>query len=204
MTKDEIYEHLAKVYLGKKKKKKKRKNLRFYTLLFINVVTLPIIIGLIVGAVNFRSSKGRVRTNNSLQLALNYYPLRINYDFQKDRPQVLDFALNLPETDVSKYSSLEFSLRGAKKSYPQRLKITLENKRKEKSSYYLSNLTTHWQKVSIPLSDFKELTDLSNLNKISFILEAWNLNNKTGSFLVEDIGFSTQNRSLNPAKDSSL
>jgi hypothetical protein len=203
MTKDEIYEHLAKVYLGKKKKKKKQKNLKFYTLLFINVVTLPVIIGLIVGAVNYHSLAGKAKPNSSLQLALNYYPLRINYDFRQDRPQVMDFALNLPESDISKYSHLEFSLKGGKKSYPAKLKITLENRRREKSSYYLSDITTSWQKVSIPLSEFKEITDLSNLTKISFVLEAWNLNNKTGSILVEDIGFATH-RTLNPAKDSSL
>jgi len=197
MTKDEIYEHLAKVYLGKKKKKKKRKDLKFYTLLFINVITIPLIIALIVGAVNSRAAKGKIGSSNAVLLALNYYPLRINYDFNNDKPQVQDFVLNLPEIDIGKYTELEFSLKGIKQSYPRLLKITLENKRKEKSSYYLASLSNRWRKVTIPLSEFKEITDTSNLTKISFAIESWNQNNKSGSLLIDDLGFSARNKQLN-------
>lgn len=197
MTKDEIYEHLANVYLGKKKKKKKRKNLKFYTLLFVNIVTVPLIIALIVGAVYSRGIRGKIKANNSVSLALNYYPLRINYDFNNNKPQVQDFAFNLPEIDISKYAELVFSLKGAKQSFPRILKISLENKRKEKAAYYLSGITANWNKVTIPLSDFKELTDLSSLTKISFVVESWNQNNKMGSFLIDDLGFSSKNRQLN-------
>lgn len=197
MNKDEIYEHLAKVYLGKKKKKKKRKNFKFYTLLFINVVSVPLILALVIGAVSSRVTKPKVKSNNSLLLALNYYPIRVNYDFTDGRPQVQDFVLNLPEVDITKYSQLEFSLKGSKKGSPKILKITLENRRREKSSYYLPDISRNWQKVNIPLSDFRELTDLSRLTKISFILEGWNQNNQSGSFLIDDLGFSAKNKPLN-------
>jgi hypothetical protein len=198
MTKDEIYEHLAKVYLGKKKKKKKQKNFKFYTLLFINVVTLPLIAALIVGAVNSRFLKGsKVKTGNAIQLSLNAYPLRISYDFKDDRPQVQDFVLNLPDIDVSRFSRLEFLLRAGKRDYPRLIKLTLQNKRRETSFYYLSSISHNWQRISIPLSEFKGLNDFSNLTRISFGFESWNQNNKSGSVLIEDLGFSGDNNQIN-------
>lgn len=196
MTKDEIYEHLAKVYLGKKKKRKKGNNLRFYTLLFINVVTLPIIIALIVGAVNSSPSRGKIKSKNSLGLALNQYPLRINYDFRQRNPQIQDFSINLPEVNAKTFSHLEISLRGADNP-PRLVKIVLENKKKEKAAYYLSGISSNWQKIQIPLNNFEELSDLSVLTKISFVLEAWNVDNQKGGLLVDSIGFSGDNQPSN-------
>ncbi|MFZ5800882.1 MAG: hypothetical protein ACOY3D_05870 [Candidatus Omnitrophota bacterium] len=189
MTKDEIYEHLAKVYLGKKKKRKKDNNLRFFTLLFINVITLPIVLALIVGAVNSSTSRSKIKSKNSLGLALNQYPLRINYDFRRDQPQIQNFSINLPEVNAQKFAYLEISLRGGD-SRPRLVKIVLENRKKEQAAYYLSGVSNRWQKMQIPLNNFGELSDLSVLTKISFVFEAWNTDNQRGGLLVDSIGFS--------------
>lgn len=189
MTKDEIYEHLAKVYLGKKKKKKKVSGVKFYTLLFLNIAA---VCG--VGLFVFYGLKGiglkENRSSNNIYFSVNQYPLRLQFNFDKPFPQIENFSLPLPEVDVRNYSLLEFSIRSGKGAVPAILKITLENKKKELSSYFLKRISPKWQRVIIPLEDFKEITDWSKITKIHFVFEAWNTQTKKGSVLIDNVCFS--------------
>ena len=41
----------------------------------------------------------------------------------------------------------------------------------------------------IPLDDFKEITDWSAIEKVSFVFEAWNLEKPKGMVIIDDISF---------------
>ncbi len=191
MTKDEIYEHLAKVYLGKKKKKKKATGLRFYALLFINLIAV-----LGIGTLFFLGLKGQGlkdrHSRSAINFALNQYPLRLQYNFETPFPQIENFSLPLPQIDARPYTLLEFSMRAGRDGIPSILRITLENKKKEISSYFIKRISNKWQKIIMPLANFKEITDWSNITKIHFVFEAWNTGTKKGSVLIDDVCFSNE------------
>ncbi len=189
MTKDEIYEHLAKVYLGKKKKKKKSPSFRFYILLFINIFVVAGISAMLFYGLKGLAFKEK-HNRNDIYFSLNQYPLRLQYNFSAAYPQIENFSLPLPELDARSYSLLKFSIRAGKDTMPSILRITLENKKRELSSYFLKRISHKWQKIVISLSDFKEITDWSNITKIHFVFEAWNTGTKKGSVLIDDICFS--------------
>lgn len=186
MTREEIYEHLAQVYLGKKTKKKKKYNL-IKVILFVNLVAITLLPSFYF--VNSKNTKNIQKQEQSFELALNYYPLRLVYDFKGNTLQVENFSLHLPNLNVENYNSLIFYLRGKRDLSPRILKISLENKKKEKSVFYLSGIEAKWQKISIPLSEFKEISDWTNITKLSFIIEAWNTDEEKGSVLIDDVHF---------------
>ena len=189
MTKDEIYEHLAKVYLGKKKKKKTLEP-KFYLLLFINIFAVLGISALFF--LGSKSLKPSAKIGSDVSFSVNKYPLRLQYNFNTPYPQIENFSLPLPGVDCRSYRNLKFSIRAGREEMPEILKITLENKKKEMSSYFLKHISNKWNKITIPLEDFKEITDWSNITKVHFVFEAWNTGAKKGSVLIDDICFSNE------------
>lgn len=190
MTKDDIYEHLAHVYLGKKEKNKKRKKHPSKRKLFGQIVlTLLVLTSAFYGFTAFLSGRANYSKNNVIY-SLSNNPLRITYDFHDPYPQIKRFLLPIPKTNAAKYKALSFSIRATDDGAPGIVKIMLKNKKDEASSYFLKDVDTKWQKVSIPFEEFSSITDWTNLTDVSFIFEAWNTKDKRGSVLVEDICFS--------------
>lgn len=186
MTREEIYEHLAQVYLGKKTKKKKKYNF-IKVILFANLIAITLLPSFYL--FNSKTSQNIKKQEQSFSLALNYYPLRFVYNFKNGAPQVENFSLHLPAVNVTNYDSLVFYLRGKSHLAPRILKISLENKKKEKSVYYFDKVEAKWQKITIPLKEFKDITDWTNITKLSFIIEAWNTDETKGSVLIDDVHF---------------
>jgi len=186
MTREEIYEHLAQVYLGKKTKKKKKYNF-MKVILFANLIAITLLPSFYF--ISAKNTKDIQKQEQSLTLALNYYPLRVVYNFKDNAPQVENFSLHLQNVNVENYDSLVFYVRGRSRLSPRILKVSLENKKKEKSVYYLDTLEAKWQKITIPLKEFKEISDWTNINKLSFIIEAWNTDETKGSVLIDDVHF---------------
>ena len=199
MTKEEIYEHLAKVYIGKKQKKKKGDSLLIKTLFFVSLLFFISALFFVITGSNFLIKRRSVENKqNLLSLSLGNYPLRLSYNFDKDNPQRQNFSMYLPNLDLRQFDSLVFSIRGLEDRVPRLLKIGLENKRREKSRFYFDDITYKWKKVIIPLDKFKEITDWSQITKISFIFEAWNLDTLEGKVLIDGVSFSSK-RSNDPA-----
>ena len=65
------------------------------------------------------------------------------------------------------------------------------NHKNESATYFLKTVSDNWHEVSIPLEQFNEISDWSNLTDISFILEAWNTKGKKGVILIDNISFSS-------------
>ncbi len=189
MTRDEIYDHLAKVYLGKREnvvQEKKKKTLNKSWLIINIVITAVILVSTVYGFTAFLTR--RVSLKNEVFYSLNNNPIRIVYDLNDPFPSTKTFTITIPNKDISKYSHLNLSIRGLNEA-PGVIKMILGNQRNEKATYYIQNVQTGWQKVSIPL-DKLNLTDWSTVTDVSFVLEAWNMDFKKGTVLIDDLAFS--------------
>ena len=190
MTRDEIYDHLAKVYLGKRTnavEEKKKKTLNQSWLVINSVITAMILISTVYGFTAFLTQ--RVALKNEVFYFLNNNLIRIGYDLNEPFPSTKTFSITIPRKDASKYSHLNLSIRGMNDAYPGIVKMVVGNQRNEKATYYIQNVQGFWQKVNIPLEKLN-LTDWSTVTDVSFMLEAWNVDFKKGTVLIDDISFS--------------
>lgn len=190
MDKEEIYEHLAQVYLGKKSQDKpqSKKHFRFPQ-------QARIILMFLAGCVVFYSLTAFLSRRHdfkaSIIFALNNSPIRVKYDLNDPFPQVKDFSITIPPTaDIAKYKSLNFSIRGLEEGYPDVVRVVLTNTKNETAFQYIDQVNLKWKHATIPLEDFSGITDLSTLSEVSFVLEGWNVKKKKGIILIDDICFS--------------
>jgi len=191
MTRDDIYDHLAQVYLGKRTKTDVRKKQQFSAWLVINIfITVIIFTSAFYGLTAFLTHR-----NSSLQsriiFSLHNGPVRVEYNFTDPFPPVKTFALDVPSMDAARYGNIQFSIRGKEEGAPGIVKVVVKNRRNEEGSYYIQGVGLDWQEFSIPLDEFKQITDWSSLTDISFVLESWNIDNKKGLILIENICFSS-------------
>ena len=189
MTRDEIYEHLAKVYLGKRQdavveQKKKPVNQPW---LVINItITAVLLISTVYGFTAFLTHKAGLR--NQVFYALSNNPIRIAYDLNDPFPATKTFAIDVP-VNAAKYATLNFSIRGMNGAYPGIVKLTVVNRKNERAAYFVRNVNADWQKVRVPLENLN-LTDWTTVREVAFVLEAWNVDFRKGTVLVDDISFS--------------
>ncbi len=190
MNRDEIYDHLAQVYLGKKNsaKENKKKKLNAAWLMMNIVITLLILASSFYGFTAFLSRQ-QVDLKDRIVYSLNNNLIRITYDLGYPYAPVKAFSLAIPSRDVSKFSKLNISIRGMEQGYPGVVKLILSNQKNEKAMYFLQDVGLNWQRLSVPLSKFN-LTDFTNVTDLSFVLESWNVQNKKGIVLVDEISFS--------------
>ena len=191
MTRDEIYDHLAQVYLGKKNKTEEKKNRHFNAWLLINIViTIVIFASAFYGLTAFLASRGEIFSSKVLY-ALNHGPIRVKYNLNYPYPQVKSFSLAVPQINVAKYKYLQFSIRGLEEGYPGIIRVEIKNSKNEVSSILIRNVKMDWENFDIPFLEFKNITDWSTISEISFILESWNVEKRKGIILIDDVCFSS-------------
>lgn len=192
MTRDDIYDHLAQVYLGKKKQAaEKKRPEHVHTWLAINIL----IVGVVVASLSYGLMAFLAKKKDDLRTyiiyALHNGPIRITYDFKDSAPPYTSFALPLEGTDVAKYNKLTFSVRAKEEGSPGLVKVVFKNKRNEVAAYYVQGVDLSWQEFSIPFSAFKQITDWGSIEELSFVLESWNVHKKSGIVLINDVQFSS-------------
>ena len=189
MTRDEIYDHLAQVYLGKRKESEPRKKKYFHAWLLINVlITLMIFSSVFYGLTAFLTRQSSLRGN--VLFALHNGLVRLDYNFDEDFSPVKTLALSAPAIDASRYKNIQFSIRGKEEANPSIVKVVITNDKNETASYYIQGIDYNWQDFRIPLQEFKQITDWTNLKAVSFVLESWNVEKKEGVILIDNICFS--------------
>ncbi len=192
MTRDEIYDHLAQVYLGKRKKgeDKKTEN-RFNAWLLINIlITVIIFASAFYGLTAFFTHNNSLLKDNVIY-SLHRGVVTMDYRFDEGYPPVKSFALSIPGIDTSSYSNLEFSIRAREEGTPGIVKVVIKNIRNEESAFYVQGVDYKWQEIVIPFTEFQKITDWSQVTDVSFVLEAWNVDKRKGLILIDNIGFSS-------------
>ncbi|HNV24355.1 MAG TPA: hypothetical protein PKH98_05640, partial [Candidatus Omnitrophota bacterium] len=118
-------------------------------------------------------------------------PLTMEYNFKDAFTPSKSFALAIPSTiQPGVYENFAFSIRAKEDGAPGIIKVVFRNAKNEVSSYYVQNVGKSWQEVNIPLEKFYQITDWSTIIDVSFVLESWNVENKRGAVLIDEICFS--------------
>ena len=98
------------------------------------------------------------------------------------------WGAHLNELDISASEELSFWIKGAKGK--EEFKLILEDAQKNKTGLDITryvNINKAWQKVAIPISDFKDV-DFNELLSLSFIFRS-KAGERSGTIYIEDIGF---------------
>ena len=155
------------------------------------VITVIIFVSTFYGLTAFLTQR-RSLLENSIIFSLHNGPIRLEYNFENPLPPIKTFVLSVPRMDVSKYSRISFSIRGKEEGTPGIVKVIIRNQKNEVAAYYLRGIGLDWKDFNISLKDFKEITDWTTVKDVSFILESWNVDNKRGMILIDDVCFSSQ------------
>ncbi len=119
------------------------------------------------------------------------FSMKLDYSVDSPNPAYNGFWMMLPNIDASKYDTLSLWIKGDPQAgYTTVLKIEIKNANKQVGRYYISNVSDQWQKISIPLSDFKSLIDKTNLTEFVIVFEDRMASNKKGIVYIDDITFS--------------
>ena len=190
MTRDDIYDHLAQVYLGKRKQDTKKKK-EFDAWLVINVcIMLIIFASATYGLTAFLTHKTPL-LEDKIIYTLHQGKVRMPYNFKSDLEPTKSFILAVPEIDVSKYEAINLSIRAKEEGSPGIIKVVVRNQKNETSAYYIQGVGLDWQEHQIPLDEFKQITDWTSLIDVSFVLETWNVEKQKGVVLIDNVHFTS-------------
>ena len=195
MTRDEIYDHLAQVYLGKKTRaKQKPEKKKFSAWLVVNILITGIIFATsFYGFTAFLTRRGDTLQNRII-FSLNKGPIRLRYNLNYPYPQVKTFSIFVSETNAKKYRYLEFAARGLE-GRPGTIRVEVRNQINEVSSVFIEDIGYDWSKKKIVLENFDGITDWSSVKEILFVLESWNTKTQKGLLLIDDVCFSSASTS---------
>ena len=202
MTRDDIYDHLAQVYLGKKKECNQRKPYRQQAKawLMINLFITVIIFSSATYGLTAFLSNNREELQSKIIHSLNQGLIRVDYNFEKDLNPLKSYSLSLSDLNVDRYQALHFALRAKEEGNPGVVKIVIKNKRNEEAYYYLQGIGFNWQEYTIPLDQFQKISDWSSVTDVSIVLESWNVEKKKGLLLVDKIYFEGRNNGVDLVK----
>lgn len=191
MNRDEIYDHLAQVYLGKREvvQKAKPPRMRPQAWLVLNVVITGFILASVIWGLTAFLTQSDDFLKSRVIYKLNNSPIHLTYNVGDNFPQVKELVLDLPDVDASKYRYVHLSIRGEEQGHPGMLKIVLMNERNEKAEYYLQGVKSKWQDYVVSFEDLN-LTDWKSLKDIAFVVESWNAVNHKGAVFIDNISFS--------------
>ena len=67
------------------------------------------------------------------------------------------------------------------------LRVEFTSAYKEKSEVYVKNIPYRWQELTFNLSDFKNITDWSEIKDMSFTVEEWNTRENKGIVYIDNV-----------------
>ncbi len=183
MDRKDIYEHLAKIYLDASSKKKKKS--KSYHRFFENPFFIGTAAGLAVLTILFVSLRRDKPADSEIALVFSDEAVKINFHFDPAKKE--SYSVNLNKLDFARYKTLAFSAKKADFRDTVSLKVELTNSFREKSEVYLKDMPHKWQDYKILLSDFKHISNWSEMQTLSFIVEEWNTNNKKGVVFIDNV-----------------
>jgi hypothetical protein len=188
MEKNEVYDYLAKIYLDKQpaaktEKKKPARNIKVALLLLIVVS-----VGIVSAALFVRYPKRFLQPKAyGLYLATGNELIKLKYNFVSSSTKKEGYTLTLSDFNAAGYQLLQFQARSLSDDASLKVRVELENNLKENSFSYVSGIGSAWKQFTLKLVDFKELTRLDTLNRLSFIIEEWNVVGKENCIYIDEI-----------------
>ncbi|MCM8800834.1 MAG: hypothetical protein NC912_02305 [Candidatus Omnitrophica bacterium] len=182
MNKKDIYEHLASIYLDTSKKKRKTKEQTLYKKVFF--ISIIFVLGL-TAFLTIPSIKRTSFIKSESILILKPDIVKLNFNFETAQKEV--YSLNLKGMDLTRFKILAFSIKKSNFENDLSLRVEFNSAFKETSEVYLNDILHKWKECKINLSEFKNISDWSKMNNLSFIIETWNVKEKNGAVYIENI-----------------
>lgn len=115
--------------------------------------------------------------------------LRLDYDVDSPNPAYNGFWMQLRNLDLSNYKSLVMYVKGdPEKGFSKRMKIELKTPKKV-GRYMLKNISDTWQRVEIPLTEFKGIDSLEDVIELVFVFDDVNTRPKSGTIYIDNMYF---------------
>jgi len=116
------------------------------------------------------------------------YSVQIVYDVASSNSAYNGFWMKLNNLDASEFNNFNFWVKGdEKRGFTKVFKVELKNSRGEVGGTYISGITDKWQKISIPFSEFKEISDFGSLEEFVIVFEDRVGTVKEGAIYLDDI-----------------
>lgn len=188
MDKKDIYEHLAKIYLDtspstKKNVEKSSKKRNIYYLYASIPFAAGILIFLLIAS--FRSHPALPLSQTSM--VVSDETIKLGFNLQAAKKQVYD--LDLKNLNLHSYKALVFSLRDSNYNDTLSFRIEFTNAFKEKAELYVKDVSNKWKEYRFELSDFKGITDWTEVTGLSFVVEEWNTRDNKGILFIDNVRF---------------
>lgn len=185
MDKKDIYEHLADIYLDASAKRKKStkqypKNAR--NIIFAGIIAFAA--GLLFLA-RFHNPKARLNSEVALIIASD--AIKINFNFNPAKKET--YSVDLNRLDMAKFKTLAFSAKNTNYRNHLSLRVEFTSIFNERSQVYVRNIPYHWQDYKLNLSDFKNISDWSEMKTLAIGIEEWNAKEKNGVLYIDNIRF---------------
>jgi hypothetical protein len=132
-----------------------------------------------------------MRFNPDIKHGSSGYSLQLDYDVDSPNPAYNGFWMKLQSLDVSKYDRLIFWVKGDKAAgFSSSIKLELKNAKGEVGRYTLNDITDSWREITVPLSQFSGLTDLSSMTEFVIVFDDMTCaTRKQGTIYIDDISF---------------
>ena len=208
MKNSDVYERIAQAYFGTVPQKKEvRQPKSFNAGLLVKAGLAVLIVLAAVGAFSgfyyYRNSSAAQidPTRESIAIMHTAYPIRLKYNFNWPYPDIKRLSFDLPKVNLSKFQSIEVTLRGSrfKGDLTRNMRVEVENRYNEKDAQYVHIPNNYWNSYDLDLSAFKGISDWSGVTKLSFVVEKWNVGDNEGAVYINDIKFAKAYRKLSEA-----
>ena len=183
VEKKDIYEHLASIYLDSpakgKKKSKSRKGL--HTARIVSVASIVLLVASLVVIFSYHNP----RHTTQLAMELNHDVIKINFNFDPASKET--FTIKLNKIDLSRFKALSFNCRRLNYNQKVSLRVEFNSAYKEKSEVYFAQVPNKWEQYTVDFNAFKNISDWSSVDSLSFIVEEWNADNKNGVVFIDNV-----------------
>ncbi len=125
---------------------------------------------------------------SSIRHGTEGYAVQIVYDVASPESAYNGFWMDLRGLDATEYNNFNFWIKGDnQRGFTKVFKIELKNTKDEVGKIHITGITDQWQKVSIPLSEFKQLSDFSSLREFVIVFEDRIATAKEGAIYIDDM-----------------
>jgi hypothetical protein len=118
------------------------------------------------------------------------YSLQLMYDVDSPNPAYNGFWMKLNGIDLSGYKNLSFWVKGDEvRGFTKVFKVELKNKERQVGKFYVTDISSDWQNVVIPLEKFSELRNFSSMDEFVIVFEDRVATRKEGAIYIDNVAF---------------
>lgn len=116
--------------------------------------------------------------------------LRVDYDVDSENPAYNGMRFNFDGYDASAFKALSFYIKGdAEHGFSDKIKLEMIGANKRPSPTIVTGLTSEWQKITIPFSEFFGIRDWTQVHQLVLVFADILNKPKTGTIYFDQFTF---------------